>query len=85
MVINVEFSDENEMITLSFLKKDSLIKTEFVNITLLIDALCAGHFCYHPYDGYKNDLYSFIKNISEDINVLSVRLDLEGLTFGYKA
>ena len=83
MNINIEFINESETIALFFIKDDSIKHDGFKNLTLLIDALCSGHFCYHPYDGYEEELMLFIKSVDGKQKTIFVKIEKEGLSFGF--
>lgn len=62
MNVNIYFVNKNETILMELARNSTMDTGYFQNLTLLIDALCAGHFCYHLYRGYRDDLISLLNS-----------------------
>jgi hypothetical protein len=80
MDISIYFVNKDETILMEFKRNKAMDSTYFHNLTLLIDALCAGHFCYHPYNGYRDDLIVFL-NSQENKNIINIELTRDGINF----
>jgi len=83
MNINIEYLNGNKTIGLFFLKSEAAIPDRFKNLTLLIDGLSFGTFGFHPHDGFEDDLISYIQKTNERVKTVFVKIDSDGLNFGF--
>lgn len=73
MNVNIYFANKNETIIIELPRNKTMDAGYFKNLTLLIDALCAGHFCYHLYREYRDDLISLLNS---QISGETIRIEL---------
>lgn len=78
MNVNIYFVNKNETILMELARNNTMDTVYFQNLTLLIDALCAGHFCYHLYHGYRDDLISLL-NAQKNGEIIRIELTRDGI------
>ncbi|MEX9442446.1 hypothetical protein [Klebsiella pneumoniae] len=77
MNINIEYLNGNKTIGLFFLRSEAVIPDRFKNLILLIDGLRFGTF------GFEDELILYIQKTNERVKTLFVRIDLNGIKFGF--
>lgn len=83
MNINIEFLNDMKSMVLFFDKSEVVKFESFVNLSLTIDALAAGHFSYSLPPDNAEDLISFIKSTEKKVKTIFVKLDRDGIQFGF--
>ena len=83
MNINIEYLNVNKTIGLFFLRSEAVIPDRFKNLILLIDGLSFGTFGFHPHEGFEDELILYIQKTNERVKTLFVKIDLNGIKFGF--
>ena len=83
MNINIEYLNGNKTIGLFFLRSEAVIPDRFKNLILLIDGLSFGTFGFHPHEGFEDELILYIQKTNERVKTLFVKIDLNGIKFGF--
>ncbi|OFE09576.1 hypothetical protein A7R67_02190, partial [Escherichia coli] len=50
---------------------------------MLIDGLSFGTFGFHPHEGFEDELILYIQKTNERVKTLFVKIDLNGIKFGF--
>ena len=66
-----------------FLRSEAVIPDRFKNLILLIDGLSFGTFGFHPHEGFEDELILYIQKTNERVKTLFVKIDLNGIKFGF--
>ena len=83
MNINIEYLNGNKTIGLFFLRSEAVIPDRLKNLILLIDGLSFGTCGFHPHEGCEDELILYIQKTNERVKTLFVKIDLNGIKFGF--